>query len=149
MYYDESGTTTSEESSYISSIESGDSTVSDTEEEVADEEILSVRKIKANFEEMFEVGKTLPRLLHVSVSDENDEVVIDRYIETMVNVIKNFDRLETYNVELITLAAAYDTIYKGIINEKNITTFVGYKEFVGSHDPIDIMRYIMLYTGKK
>jgi hypothetical protein len=147
MYNDDQGTSSeSEESSGISSIDSNSTENSDESEgEVADDEAIAVRKVKVELDTILTKGGVVPRRLNLA----GDQDAIESYINTAVNVIKNLDRLENYNVELVALAACYDMLYKGIVNEKNITEFVSLKIIDHAYDPIDIIRYVMLYVSKK
>jgi hypothetical protein len=143
---DESDTSSEDKSSGISSIESEPSENSDeSEEEVADDETMAVRKIKVELETILTKGGAITRRLNLAGDDD----AVDSYINTAINVIKNLDRIENYNVELITLAACYDMLFKGIMNEKNITEFVSLKIIDHIYDPIDIIRYVTLYVSKK
>ena len=88
MYSDDE-TESSIESSGISSIESDETSSQDEEsKEAADEEIIIIRKIRIKFDEMFESGRLLPKLLHLSV-DDNDNDIIDKHIENAI-IIVNF-----------------------------------------------------------
>jgi hypothetical protein len=145
MYDENESGTSSEESSRISSIDSDTSENSDESEgEVADDETVAVRKIKVELENILTKGIVIRRL-----NLAGDDDAVDSYINTSINVIKNLDRIENYNVELVALAACYDMLFKGIVNEKNITEFISLKIIDHAYDPIDIIRYVTLYVSKK
>jgi len=148
MYSDDE-TETSTESSGISSIDSDETSSQDEEsKEAVDEEIMIIRKIRVKLDEMFESGRLLPKLLHLSADDDNDNEIIDKHIENAINIFKGYDKLENYNADLLVIAASYDMLYKGVVDEKNVTQFLNYKEIMGSHDPIDVIRYIRLYLNR-
>lgn len=146
MYSDDDSDTSSEESSVISSIDSDSSDDSESsEKEAADDEVVAVRKIKIELFEILSNPGVMARRLNLA----DDPEIIESYIGGAVNTIKNFDRLENYNTGLVAIAACYDMLYKGVVNDKNVTDFIGLK--IGNHtyDPIDVIRYITLYSSKK
>jgi hypothetical protein len=148
MYdYDESEDTSEDESSNISTLSSGsESDESESDKEVADDEALAVRNIKIFLEEMVST-KIVTMKLGLNGDDRED--IIDKYISTVVNIVKNFDNLDNYNTELMVIAACYDLIYKGVLDTKSITNFIDNKFWSKSHDPIDIIRYVTAYLNKK
>lgn len=82
--------------------------------------------------------------------DEEDKMIAEQYVLDAVNVIKSFDRLETLNIHLLALASCFDIVYKtkDKVNEKNVTEFI--KQAAGSGvEPIDIIRYIIMYQANK
>ena len=150
-YYEDDETSSSTEgSSIISSIDTdSQSSDEDQSKEEVDEESMSIRKIKMKLDELFQAGGTLTKLLRVSPGTDEDNYIIGKHIENIVNVAKNIDNLDNYNTNLIAIAGSYDILYKGVIEQKNVTNFMNYKELIGSCDPIDVIRYITLYHNKK
>lgn len=146
MYSDDESDTSSEESSGISSIDSQSSSDSEkSNEEEIDDEIVAIRKIKMVLEDFLTKSGPISRRLNLVGDDDG----VRNLIDTAVGTIKNFDRVENYNIELVALGACYDMLYKGIINDKNITEFVTLKISEHAYDPIDLIRYVTFYISKK
>jgi hypothetical protein len=93
-------------------------------------------------------------------SEENNDTV-EGIISESVNFIKNFDRIDYLNPELLAMASCFDIYYtkkirpdekskakvnENKVNEKNITEFV---KMVDSKNAINIIRYIRLYQTNK
>jgi len=95
---------------------------------------------------------------------EEDKDTIDGIIAEYVNVIKNFDRIDYLNPELLALASCYDIYYtkkskpdgknkviveKVKVNEENVTEFIKMVDKETSKNSIDIIRYIRMYQANK
>lgn len=147
MYSDDESDTSSEDSSVISSIDSDSSDNSvDSDDEAADDEVVAVRKIKMELLEILSNPKSVvARRLNII----DDPETVDLYINGAVNIVKNFDRLENYNTGLVVMAACYDMLYRGVVNDKNVADFVSFKITDHTYDPIDIIRYVNFYVSKK
>lgn len=114
---------------------------SDEEEKDVVEDNSTIYGVKERLRELFNT-KNVSQFLRIANNDE----AIDDYIEASIRIVKNFDRIEYLNVELISLAALFDVVYQGVINEKNVTSFV---KLYSQQNPFNIIRYIQMYNSKK
>lgn len=92
--------------------------------------------------------------------EENDST-FEGIISESVNFIKNFDRIDYLNPELLAVASCFDICYtqkirpgekskakinENKVNEKNVTEFV---KMIDIKNTMDIIRYIRLYQTNK
>lgn len=130
-----------------SSAESGaDVSESESEESEQDDNFGVISDFKSQMSNLL-LSKFFASKLKISGSDDNDKEIVDQYISEAVTIIKNFDRLENLNINLLVLAAGFNILYKtkDKVNEKNITEFI--KET--DAEPIDVIRYITMYQNNK
>jgi hypothetical protein len=135
-----------EESSEESKAEGGDG--SEGEESDEDVEKASIYEFMSQLRDLLNL-KNISSKLKLT-GDEEDKNIAEQYVLDAVNVIKSFDRLENLNIHLLALASCFDIVYKtkDKVNEKNVTEFI--KQATGSGiEPIDIIRYIIMYQANK
>jgi len=135
-----------EESSEESKAEGGDG--SEGEESDEDVEKASIYEFMSQLKDLLNLKNIASKLK--LTGDEEDKNIAEQYVLDAVNVIKSFDRLENLNIHLLALASCFDIVYKtkDKVNEKNVTEFI--KQAAGSGiEPIDIIRYIIMYQANK
>lgn len=158
MYYDYDETNESSDektdTSGLSSVDSGEESKDENEtEEEFDEDSVAVQKIKVALSEMMTNSKVESKLSLALTTTKEEKEQTERnkenYVSTVINTVKNFDNLETYNTDLLVLASLFDLMYKGVLNKESMTAFIDNKFWSKQHDPIDIIRYVKVYRSKK
>jgi hypothetical protein len=114
---------------------------SEKEDNEKDDDTSTIIEIKDRLRELLH-SKNVAIFLNIT----QDEDGVENYIEEAIKNIKNFDRVDFLNVNLISLAALFDILYKGKIDEKSVTSFV---KIYNPDSPLDIIRYIRMYKAKK